>query len=133
MFLQEVAQPSIHFRLELPDTPVLAQIDHRLVTQALTNIVKYAQARRAWVTVARHDGHLVVEVGDDGVGGAAVGAGSGLQGLRDRLAAINGTLDVDSQFGRGTVVQGCLPIRGAGGPAAREAPDLLRAGSGQSH
>jgi len=83
------------------------------VCEALTNVAKYAQARRAWVTVAQSDGHLFVEVGDDGVGGASVGSGSGLQGLRDRLAAINGTLDIDSRSGKGTIVRGWLPIHDA--------------------
>ena len=54
-------------------------------------------ASRAWVSVEQRDGELDVEVGDDGVGGAAVGSGSGLQGLRDRVAAVNGTLEVDSR------------------------------------
>ena len=83
------------------------------VCEALTNVTRYARASMAWVTVARDDEHLNVEVGDDGVGGASVGAGSGLQGLRDRVAAVNGTLDVESASGTGTVVRARLPITGA--------------------
>ena len=78
---------------------------------ALTNVAKYARASRAWVNVERRDGHVDVEVGDDGVGGAHMGSGSGLQGLRDRIAALNGTLDIDSRLGTGTVVRARLPIQ----------------------
>ena len=80
------------------------------VCEALTNVAKYARASRAWVNVEQRDGHLDVEVGDDGVGGARMSAGSGLQGLRDRIAAINGTLDIDSRPGTGTVLRARLPI-----------------------
>jgi PAS domain S-box-containing protein len=80
------------------------------VCEALTNVAKYARASRAWVTVERRDGHLNVEVGDDGLGGADMGSGSGLQGLRDRIAAVNGTLDIDSRSGIGTVLRARLPI-----------------------
>ena len=80
VFLQEVAQPNIQFRLDLPDTPVLAQIDHRLVTQALTNIVKNAtesietiervdgEVGTISVSVTRRGGDAVVEVEDNGKG-----------------------------------------------------------------
>jgi signal transduction histidine kinase len=62
------------------------------------------------VTVERRDGHLAVEVGDDGVGGANLDSGSGLQGLRDRIAAVNGTLDVDSRPAAGTVLRAQIPL-----------------------
>jgi PAS domain S-box-containing protein len=80
------------------------------VCEALTNVAKYARATQAWVTVERRDGHLDVEVGDDGVGGANFDSGTGLQGLRDRIAAVNGTLDVDSRPGTGTVLRARLPV-----------------------
>jgi signal transduction histidine kinase len=80
------------------------------VCEALTNVAKYARASRAWVNVEQLDGHLGVEVGDDGAGGADRRAGSGLQGLRDRIAAVNGTLTIDSQPGAGTVLRARLPI-----------------------
>jgi PAS domain S-box-containing protein len=79
------------------------------VCEALTNVAKYANATRAWVTVERRNGHVDVEVGDDGVGGADIDAGSGLQGLRDRVAAVNGTLELVSRPGTGTVVRARLP------------------------
>jgi signal transduction histidine kinase len=62
------------------------------------------------VTVERHDGHLDVEVRDDGVGGASLASGSGLQGLRDRIAAVNGILELDSRRSAGTIVRARLPV-----------------------
>jgi PAS domain S-box-containing protein len=80
------------------------------VCEALTNVAKYACASRAWVSVESRDRQLEVEVGDDGVGGADLGRGSGLQGLCDRVAAVNGMLHIDSRPGTGTVVRAWLPI-----------------------
>ncbi|HWK28607.1 MAG TPA: PAS domain-containing protein [Solirubrobacter sp.] len=80
------------------------------VAEALTNVAKYAQATHAVVRIACADGELVVEVVDDGVGGAAVGAGSGLSGLADRVGASDGTLTVDSRLGEGTCVRAVLPL-----------------------
>jgi PAS domain S-box-containing protein len=80
------------------------------VCEALTNVEKYASASRAWVRLERRNGQLDVEVGDDGVGGAVFGAGSGLQGLRDRVEAVSGTLDVSSRPGGGTILRAFLPV-----------------------
>ena len=80
------------------------------VCEALTNVTKYARATSAWVTVERRDGHIDVEVGDDGVGGAKLDSGSGLQGLRDRIAAVNGTLELDSRPAAGTILRARLPL-----------------------
>jgi signal transduction histidine kinase len=80
-----------------------------MVAEALTNVAKYAQATVASVTV-QHAGHeLVVTVADDGVGGADVGGGSGLRGLQDRLAAVDGTLTIESPPGGGTRLRATLP------------------------
>jgi PAS domain S-box-containing protein len=80
------------------------------VAEALTNVAKYAHAGRAWIEVDQGEGCLRVEVGDDGIGGAEVKPGSGLQGLRDRIAAVNGTLTIDSEPGAGTILRARLPI-----------------------
>jgi signal transduction histidine kinase len=77
--------------------------------EGLTNAVKHAGAEHIQLQVARHDGSLVVSVADDGVGGAAVGGGSGLTGLSDRVAARGGHLYVDSVLGRGTKLIAELP------------------------
>jgi signal transduction histidine kinase len=79
------------------------------VAEALTNVSKYAQAESASVRARQEDGHLVVEVSDDGVGGADAAAGSGLRGLLDRVGALDGTLEVTSPPGRGTHVRAELP------------------------
>jgi signal transduction histidine kinase len=81
------------------------------VCEALTNVAKYAHATHAWVDVQRRNGHLDVEIGDDGVGGTDFHAGTGLQGLRDRLAAVNGTLTIHSPQAAGTVLRARLPIQ----------------------
>jgi signal transduction histidine kinase len=80
-----------------------------VVSEALTNVSKYAQARHATVRVERAAGQLVVEVSDDGVGGADAMDGSGLRGLADRVAALSGTLEVTSPPGRGTRLRAQLP------------------------
>ena len=81
------------------------------VSEALTNVGRYAQASHASVSVHERDGRLDVTVADDGVGGADPSAGSGLQGLSDRVAALNGTLVIDSRPGNGTLVRVRLPCR----------------------
>jgi PAS domain S-box-containing protein len=80
------------------------------VCEALTNVAKYAYATHAWVTVRCRDGRLEVEIGDDGIGGVDPRGGSGLQGLRDRIAAVDGTLEISSPPRRGTVVRAVLPV-----------------------
>jgi PAS domain S-box-containing protein len=80
-----------------------------VVSEGLTNIARYAEANQAWVSVEEVGGRLVVTIRDDGVGGVELEGGSGLQGLRDRLSALNGTLDIDSPAGAGTRLQAELP------------------------
>jgi PAS domain S-box-containing protein len=85
------------------------------VAEALTNVAKYAQASVATVRVACEDADLVVEVRDDGVGGADPDGGSGLSGLADRVAACDGALSVESPPGEGTLVRAVLPLAVASG------------------
>jgi signal transduction histidine kinase len=80
-----------------------------VVAEALTNVAKYAEATHAEVSVERANGTLRVEVRDDGVGGADPAAGTGLRGLADRIAALDGKLDVTSPSGSGTVVRAEVP------------------------
>ena len=68
------------------------------------------EATEAWVEVARDGGALAVEIRDDGRGGADRDAGSGLRGLEDRVAALDGALEVDSPAGGGTRVRARLPL-----------------------
>ena len=80
-----------------------------VVAEALTNVAKYSRASHANVNVRRDDGRIVVEVSDDGIGGADPERGTGLRGLLDRVAALEGNLEVDSQRGRGTTVRASIP------------------------
>jgi signal transduction histidine kinase len=83
-----------------------------VVSEALANVTKYAGATAVQVRLARDNGHLHVEVRDDGVGGADPANGSGLRGLQDRVAAVNGRLVIDSPRGSGTSVLADLPCNG---------------------
>jgi signal transduction histidine kinase len=81
-----------------------------LVAEALTNVARHAHGSRAWVSVEPRGDVVVVEVRDDGVGGAALdGGGSGLRGLADRVGALDGTLRVESPPGRGTCLHAEIP------------------------
>jgi signal transduction histidine kinase len=80
-----------------------------VVSEALANATKHAHASRATVRATSENGQLVVEVADDGVGGADKTGGSGLRGLADRVGALGGRLDVDSPPGCGTTVRARIP------------------------
>jgi signal transduction histidine kinase len=80
-----------------------------VVAEALTNVVKYAGASTAAVRIRRNGSYAVVEVRDDGVGGADPTIGTGLRGLADRLAALDGRLEVHSPPGEGTTVRAEVP------------------------
>jgi signal transduction histidine kinase len=91
----------------LPEAIELAA--YFVVAESLTNVAKYAGASHATVNVERANGRLLVEVADDGVGGADPDNGTGLRGLADRLAVIEGRLEVDSPAGRGTTIRARIP------------------------
>jgi signal transduction histidine kinase len=80
-----------------------------VTAEALTNVAKYAHASECSVCLSLEDGRLRVEIRDDGVGGADPSTGSGLLGLRDRVEALDGSLEVDSPPGDGTAVIVELP------------------------
>jgi signal transduction histidine kinase len=82
--------------------PPVEAASYYVVAEALANVAKYARASEATVAVRRVNGCVTVDVADDGVGGADIARGSGLRGLTDRVAALDGTLTVDSPSGRGT-------------------------------
>jgi signal transduction histidine kinase len=79
------------------------------VAEALANVAKYASARSVSVKVERVNGTAVVEVADDGLGGADPARGSGLHGLADRVEALGGTLVVESPAGLGTRLRAEIP------------------------
>ena len=80
-----------------------------VIAEALTNVAKYACASTVRVRVATSDARVVVEVSDDGVGGADPAAGSGLRGLTDRVEALGGSLEVVSPAGAGTSLRAEIP------------------------
>jgi signal transduction histidine kinase len=80
-----------------------------VVAEALTNIARHSGASRAAVTVARNNGHLKVEVTDDGIGGADTSRGTGLAGLVDRVQSVDGTLRISSPAGGPTILTVELP------------------------
>jgi signal transduction histidine kinase len=80
-----------------------------VVCEALANVAKYAQASGAVVAVRRANGCVSVDVTDDGIGGADTAAGSGLRGLEDRVAALDGTLALESPRGHGTRLHAEIP------------------------
>jgi signal transduction histidine kinase len=88
--------------------PVVETAAYFVVAEALTNAVKHAGGAPATVEIADRDGRLVVEVRDEGPGGADA-TGTGLMGLRHRVAALDGTLSVTSPPGGGTIVRAELP------------------------
>jgi PAS domain S-box-containing protein len=99
--------------LAVPDdrlAPALEATAYFTVSEALTNVAKYADASHATVLVEPRDGELVVEVRDDGIGGASPDSGSGLRGLADRVGAADGELSVESPAGEGTLVRATLPL-----------------------
>ena len=81
-----------------------------VVAEGLTNVVKYADADRATVSVVQARRVVVVEVADDGRGGADVAGGSGLRGLADRVEALGGRLVVESPGGGGTRLRAEIPM-----------------------
>ncbi|HET6192812.1 MAG TPA: GAF domain-containing protein, partial [Trebonia sp.] len=83
---------------------------YHAVSEALANVAKYAQASAAEVEIGVRDGVLRVDVRDDGRGGADVGRGSGLLGLKDRVEAFGGWISLRSEAGAGTVIQITLPL-----------------------
>jgi PAS domain S-box-containing protein len=90
--------------------PSVESAAYFVVAEALTNVAKYANAGSARVTARSADGCLMLTIEDDGVGGAREYAGSGLSGLHDRIAALNGTLAVDSPPDRGTRIRAEIPL-----------------------
>jgi PAS domain S-box-containing protein len=99
--------------VDVPEDRLPASVEttaYFTIAEALTNVAKYAQASRASVRAAKEDGTLIVEVSDDGVGGADAADGSGLSGLADRVGACDGSLTVTSPPGEGTIVRATLPL-----------------------
>jgi signal transduction histidine kinase len=95
---------------EMRFSPAVERAGYFAATEALTNVAKHSGATRADVIFWRDSTRLFVEVWDNGRGGASMATGSGLAGLRDRVATIDGTIDVVSPAGGPTMVRVALPI-----------------------
>jgi signal transduction histidine kinase len=128
--LEHGLDTALHSLATRSQTPVLVDVDlaerlpgpvelaaYFVACEGLANVGKYAQASEATIRVTREDDVLVVEVGDDGIGGADGANGSGLRGLTDRVEALGGRLQVSSPPGAGTTLRAELPV--AVRPAAR--------------
>jgi PAS domain S-box-containing protein len=99
--------------LELPEDrfpPAAEATAYFTVAEALTNVAKYADASHATVRLAQENGGLAIEVRDDGKGGAIATPGSGLAGLADRVGALDGSIEVESPPGEGTLLRAVLPL-----------------------
>jgi signal transduction histidine kinase len=116
-------EPALHAVVDRVPVPVDLEVDtperlpapvetaaYFVVSEALANVAKYARASQASVAVRRVNGRVSVDVADDGVGGADRARGSGLRGLADRVAALDGTLELDSPAGRGTRLHAEIPL-----------------------
>ncbi|MEV8443087.1 sensor histidine kinase [Actinosynnema sp. NPDC051121] len=109
--LTALAEPRVDLTLDLPDAvpPLVETTAYYVVAEALANVTKHAEASSTRVVISGRDGRLVVEVADDGRGGADPVRGSGLRGLSERVEANGGTMRVDSAAEKGTSLRVVLP------------------------
>ena len=113
----------VGFEHRLPDHVEVAA--YYTVSEALTNASKHANATRVWVSLRVEHDMLRLSIRDDGMGGADANRGSGLTGLRDRIEALGGRLQIESPTGSGTLIEVKIPVAG---PADRDRePDELLA------
>ena len=107
------ARAPLPVELEICDGRLPAAVEsaaYFVVCEALTNVAKYARATHAAVRVVRSPSHVLLEVADDGVGGAVGGVDSGLGGLADRVEALDGRLEIISPPREGTLVRAEIPL-----------------------
>jgi signal transduction histidine kinase len=105
------ARVPVELTVDVPERPPASteSIAYFVVAEALTNITKHANASAASVSVVRRGASLVLEITDDGVGGADMTKGTGLAGLADRVSAVDGYMDVSSPLGGPTIILVELP------------------------
>jgi signal transduction histidine kinase len=90
--------------------PAVEAAAYFVIAEGLTNVVRYAETTRASIAVRRDGGEVRVVVADDGVGGATIAGGTGLRGLIDRLAVLDGEILLESPAGGGTRLEARIPI-----------------------
>jgi signal transduction histidine kinase len=111
--LAEHTAVPVKLTVSAPDVPPnVAAVAYFVVAEALSNVAKYANASTVDVTIWVQDARLVIQVIDDGVGGADPEEGSGLRGLADRVEALDGSMETDSQVGSGTRLAAEIPLDG---------------------
>jgi signal transduction histidine kinase len=107
-------------RARIPGAELDVQVEGRLdeqvevalfyvAAESLTNVAKYAQATKVHVRLHHNDDEAVVEIADNGIGGASLQGGSGIRGLRDRVESLDGTFHMVSEPGQGTIVRVVIP------------------------
>jgi signal transduction histidine kinase len=99
---------------ELPSRSLPPEVEaaaYFITAEAMANIAKHARAKAMSITVAPSEDLLVIEISDDGIGGARTPKDGGLAGLLDRIAALDGTLRISSPPGRGTCLHAEIPLR----------------------
>jgi signal transduction histidine kinase len=101
---------TLRFDVPTRPKPAIETIAYFSTAELLANVAKHSGARQASVEVTARDGHLRLEVTDDGLGGAALTVGSGLQGLDDRVRSVDGDLSIHSPAGGPTTVTIVLPL-----------------------
>lgn len=111
--------PSLNVHLKVPEPfevsdPARAQVILRLAQEVLTNALKHAQAQNLWLEFAVDAGEITVHARDDGRGSAAVAAGNGLSGMRERLSQFGGRMAIDSAPGAGFKLAARLPLETLG-------------------
>lgn len=97
---------------EVPEgrlSPAAESAAYFVAAEALTNVARYSKASSAAVKMTQRNGRATIEISDDGIGGAEINAGTGLSGLRDRVAALDGTLEIDSRPDAGTTIRAEFP------------------------
>lgn len=111
----DLPRPIVH--VDVPDTLAVvdderAQTVLRLVQEALTNALRHGEAERVWITLREDADALTVEVRDDGRGARRIEDGNGLRGMRERVTAVAGNLDLASEPGQGFTVRARVPLQG---------------------
>ncbi|MCU1660666.1 MAG: domain S-box, partial [Pseudonocardia sp.] len=99
------------FRAQTRSPDAIEVAAYYIVSEALTNTTKHARASCAHVTVEQRDALLYLSIRDDGIGGADLAGGSGLVGLRDRVQALAGSIEITSRPGEGTAIVVELPLQ----------------------
>lgn len=106
-------EPRVHLsfpeNLEIRD-PSQANALFRCAQEAITNSVRHARARNLWIELKKEEDGIALRARDDGRGTAAVQAGNGLQGMRERLEEIGGRLEIESWPGQGFALRAWTPV-----------------------